>query len=90
MKNHRLFGPLECPSCGVTLDGAWNTTSDAGPADGDATLCVYCRALLVYRGSPVNSLRHPTKEEEQKFLADPGVQRAIAAVAAMHRNNPIT
>lgn len=87
MKSHLLPSAVTCPACGTRLDGAFNTTSDDRPEEGDPSICIRCRALLVYCGSPVNSLRYPTVDEQRKFLADRAVQRGIAAVAAIHRDN---
>ena len=87
MKSHRLDSVIQCPACGADLTAAYpvDDDTDEGPQDGDASLCVDCRALLVYSGSPVDSLRYPTPEEERELLADEGIQRAIAALAAVHR-----
>lgn len=85
MKTHRLDNAIQCPACGAELSGALNTTSDDRPRDGDPSLCFNCRALLVYSGSPANSLRRPTDDEERQFLADVNVQRAIWAIGQTHR-----
>ena len=86
MKSHHLTFSAKCPACGTELDVALNTTGDDMPEDGDPSLCVKCRALLVYCGTPVNSMRYPTEDEQRRFLADPAVQRAIAALAEYHRD----
>ena len=67
MKSHRLDSVIQCPACGADLTAAYpvDDDTDEGPQDGDASLCVDCRALLVYSGSPVVSLRYPTPEEER-------------------------
>ena len=85
MKSFWLPDTLVCPACGTTLSGAINTTGDREPEDGDPTICVVCRALLVYAGAPAASLRYPTDEEQRAFLADPAVQRGIHAIAEYHR-----
>lgn len=84
MKDHLLPVTLVCPACAAQLDGALNTETDRGPRDGDPTLCIECRALLVHSGTPAHSLRYPTPEEQRTFLADPAVQRAIWALGQMH------
>lgn len=89
MKDHRHTA-IVCPACGAELTASICATDDAGPEDGgpedgDPSLCGYCRALLVFEGSPA-SLRRPTPEEEREFLADANVQRAIAALAEYHRD----
>lgn len=83
MKDH-LVAKMSCPGCGAGLDGALNTETDRGPRDGDPTLCVECRSMLVYSGTPVNSLRYPTSEEQREFLANPHMQRVIAAMRIVH------
>lgn len=86
MKDHVLGVVPICPACGTTLGGAFNTESDRAPQAGDPTLCCACRALLVFSGSPASSLRYPTPDEEREFLANANVQRAIAALAEVHRS----
>lgn len=85
MKDHHLAVTLTCPACGAKLDGALNATGDRLPQDGDPSLCVYCRALIVHAGTPVNSRRYPTSEEQREFLADPDIQRAIWALGQLHQ-----
>lgn len=77
-----LVPPMTCPGCGVAFDGALNTDGARRPEPGDPTICVHCRALLVFG---VGELRHPSPEEEQEFLADVRIQAAIRAVDEMHR-----
>ena len=89
MKEHLLPVALTCPACGAKLDGALNTQSDHSPREGNPGLCVKCRALLVYTGTPVNSLRYPTPEEQAEFLSQPAVQRAICALRQLHERGPI-
>lgn len=78
-----------CPSCGAELNGSIGTNTDASPSAGDVTLCGYCRALLMFEGDPVDQLRRPTLDEETELLADPNVQRAIAALAELHRRHNV-
>lgn len=85
MKDHLLPVALICPACGAQLDVALNTEGERSPRDGDPNLCIKCRALLVYSGTPVSSLRYPTSAEQREFLADPAVQHAISALAELHR-----
>lgn len=86
MKDHILAVAPKCPACDAELRGAFNTNGDRKPRDGDPTLCGGCRALLVFAGDPVDSLRRPTADEERKFLANADVQRAIAALSFIHGN----
>lgn len=85
MKDHLLPITLTCPACDAKLDGALNATGDRLPRDGDPSLCIYCRALIVHSGTPVNSLRYPTPEEQRAFLADPEIQHAIWALGQLHQ-----
>lgn len=88
MRGHHLAVAVTCPACGANLDGALNSTGVNLPKAGDPGLCVYCRALLVYCGTPVvNSLRYPTSEEQRTFLADPAVQRVILALKQHHEQH---
>lgn len=84
MKDHRLANALICPACGAEPDGALNATGERLPRDGDPSLCIECRALVVHSGTPVNSLRYPTPEEQREFLADPQIQQAIWALGQLH------
>lgn len=84
MKDHLLPHKLICPACGAGQDGALNTENDRGPQDGDPGICAECRTINVYVGTPVNSLRPPTRSELDEFLADPHVQRCIAAMRVVH------
>lgn len=87
MRDHHLPVALQCPACGAKLDGALNTEGERGPRDGDPSICIECRALLVHSGTPVRALRYPTPQEQKEFLADAGVQCGIAALAELHRRN---
>ena len=84
MKAHMKVTTDRCPACGIVLNGALGTNTDQRPSVGDCTICGHCRALLVYDGDPLQ-LRRPTLDEEAELLADPDVQRAIAALAEFHR-----
>lgn len=84
MKDHRI-SPVTCPSCGVSMEGAFNTNSDRMPRDGDPCVCVECRSIGVYAGDPVRSIRPPTREELDAFLADPHVQKVIWALGVVHQ-----
>jgi hypothetical protein len=62
---------VHCPACRAMLDGA---TVVGGyepvrpPQPGDATVCCYCSALLVFDGPPL-VLRYPTPAERVELLA---------------------
>lgn len=88
MKAHGKVTEDWCPSCGIVLNGALGTNTDERPSVGDCTICGYCRALMVYDGDPLQ-LRRPTLDEETELLADPDVQRAIAALAELHRRHKL-
>lgn len=90
MRDHLLPVALRCPACGAELNGAFNTEGERGPRDGDPSICIECRALIVYSGTPVRALRYPTPQEQKEFLADPEVAHAILVVGELHRmNGPI-
>ena len=88
MKDHKV-APLTCPACAAQLNGALNTSSERLPREGDPTICVYCRAILLFVGEPVHSLRRPDLQEEIVLLLDPGLQRAVAALNELHRRGPL-
>lgn len=81
MTDHPLPGRPTCPACGTSLSSAFNTCREHAPNVGDPVLCVTCRALLVIRAD----VEYPTDEEQNRFLSDPRVQHAIAALAEAHR-----
>jgi hypothetical protein len=74
-----------CPGCHVNNDGATSVELDgAVPADGDATVCVYCGTLAIFtRGA--KHLRRPTAAERTELLADPDVRTAMRAVRDFNR-----
>jgi len=37
-----------CPNCSRELDGATDPFGDAVPKEGDATVCIYCKTILVF------------------------------------------
>lgn len=85
MTDHQLAAKPTCPACGANLGAAFDTCREHAPNVGDPVLCVTCRALLVIR----IDVRYPTDEEQSRFLSDPRVQHAIAALAEAHRSGLI-
>jgi len=72
-----------CPSCATPLDGATSVGHGHRPNAGDVTVCIYCGAILIFTAR--GGLRPPTPDERAELAADPTVQRAVKAVAVVHR-----
>lgn len=83
MKDHKIVS-MACPACATSMDGAFNTESERRPIDGDPAICVVCRAINVYAGTPVNSLRPPTEQEFAEFMANEHLQKVVAALGIAH------
>ena len=89
--DHHLKRAGACPSCsrqltGATAIGQGDKPSDNRPKRGDATICIYCGALLVFtRGL---KLRHATEDERREIGAMPTVQTILMAQAAMSGKKP--
>jgi hypothetical protein len=75
-----------CPSCGAMLE---NSSPPDGsdlrpPVVGDATICMYCAALLIYADESL-TLRRPTLEEAEQAEARPDYATSMAIVRALMR-----
>jgi hypothetical protein len=68
-----------CPWCGKRNDIHSNVDSPGVPKRGDVSLCWGCRRASVY--DHFGAVRRPTDEEQREIDADPGVQRALLAMA---------
>lgn len=54
-----LKGKLDCPECGVLLDGATSVKKGEEkvvPHDGDFGICHFCSTILRYRGNEKDGL----------------------------------
>lgn len=72
--------PSICPYCGQRNDDAAHA-SGVRPQDGDATMCWTCRCLGIFEASVPGGVRKPTPQEMAKLMADPDVQKVLAAAA---------
>lgn len=77
----------QCPGCGAMLDAHANTTGNERPEAGDATVCAYCRCVLVFTD---NGLRYPEKAELVEFMRDPAVKNAVDLVSSLHRRGAVS
>ena len=77
MKDHQII-ESSCPSCGEAMTGAAGVESDDAPTPGDISVCLYCRALLVF-GNDLK-LRMPTDAE---LIEMAGNKQMIAIVNAI-------
>jgi hypothetical protein len=57
-----------CPSCGARLTGVTPIDGRLGPSAGDASICAYCAAVLVFEADL--SLRCALPEERATMLQD--------------------
>jgi hypothetical protein len=79
MKSITIGSPLRvdsgcCPSCGARLTGVTPIDGRIGPKAGDASVCFYCAAVLVFEADL--SLRCALPEERTTMLQD----QTLAAV----------
>ena len=78
---------LKCPSCQADIPrSSGMDDSEAAPSTGDVSMCIYCGSLALYEvdGKRLR-LRTPTMTETIELQADPDVQRALTAHAALFR-----
>jgi hypothetical protein len=76
--------PRTCPVCRAVVDGATAVDgSDAQPAAGDITVCVYCARVLVFTE---DGLRQPTMDELEDLAGNEELVRAVA-VATLFRDS---
>lgn len=69
-----------CPKCGEMIDGWSETGHGDKPKPGDASICFYCLAVLVFDATPKPVL--PTPEQAAEIEADPNVQKALKHLRA--------
>jgi hypothetical protein len=78
---------VECPSCHIRMDGAFNTTGEGGPEPGDPSICGYCAEILAYTYDDGRmGLRSATSEEIVKWARIPefrAARKAVQAIIAM-------
>ena len=74
MDTHR-HRPTSCPGCGNKLDAS-SGNDGVPPKAGDASLCWYCGALLLYREDL--TLRPMSTLEKVEHLEDPTFRRIHA------------
>ena len=65
MINHNVR-LTSCPNCGKKLDTATGVGHDRTPKPRDFSVCLYCKALLVFNEDL--SIRPATKAEAAEFM----------------------
>ena len=60
-----------CPFCDAQHELVTALTGEAGPADGDATMCFACGEWALFDRHWKGGLRKPTHDEYAEFVADP-------------------
>lgn len=73
---------LSCLGCGRLLNGYINPDRGRQPTVGDMTVCLYCRAWLIFTDT---GLRYPTDEEFKELLHHPEFRATTRTVEEMHR-----
>jgi hypothetical protein len=74
---HEVPGTF-CRQCGKYLDRSMCPYDESlVPGDGDLSICISCGLISVY--TETGLLRAPTPDELTEALADPDVQRVLAA-----------
>ena len=76
--DHLDMPPTGCPYCGAVVDMASNVGGTDRPAEGDATICLYCREVSVFDKNLL--LRRPSEDERSELLANPDIQRVLRVV----------
>jgi hypothetical protein len=84
MSDH-LTDWVECPSCHIRMDAAYNTGGEGGPEPGDPSICGYCAEIMIYQHCPEHglSLRSATSQEIVKLRRIPEFMAALRAVQAI-------
>jgi hypothetical protein len=74
-----------CWQCGADNDrAAVYDMTEATPSAGDASVCLYCRAVGIFTGNGLET-RAPDFAEHAALLADPDVREAIRTAEIVHR-----
>jgi hypothetical protein len=68
-----------CSSCGTLNNAASAVGEDAGPSPGDATICMACGHIMVFREDL--HLREPTIDELIQISSDP---RTVLTQRTLH------
>jgi hypothetical protein len=66
-----------CPSCGAPNDGATAPLCDAKPSEGDASVCMYCGHLAIFRADL--TLRDASPQELEILGHDKDIQLILRA-----------
>jgi len=70
---------VHCVNCGATFDASTRIGgTEAVPQDGDITVCLYCRHIMVFEGGKP---RNPNDAEMRRIAGDPRVVRLVDAIA---------
>ncbi len=87
MANHYVE-TSDCPECKAPMSGHFNMEGEAGPEDGDYTICAHCIAPLVYKkdGEKLRTAKLIMEfldSEEREMIT-----KGMAAVRAVKAENP--
>lgn len=75
-----------CPACSAVVDAATAMDgSDASPAPGDVTVCLYCARVLIFTA---DGLRLPTFEEIEQLAGNEDLVRAVAIATIFTADRP--
>jgi hypothetical protein len=81
MRETRVPG-ARCLYCGTQLDAASSMFGDHKPSPGDATICLYCGHIMVFRKrGRKRVLDNPNREEARRIAGDPRILRLQQARA---------
>jgi len=77
----KTFGTAvqHCPKCDHPFEAATSTTGQRAPQAGDLSVCIECGNLMTFTAN--RTRRALTEPERQSALANPDVQRVLAALA---------
>jgi len=73
-----LMPEMACPHCGERLNMATAVSEEVLPKDGDLTICVFCKGLMIFEKGL--RLRKLSNDEESDALDDPRVAAVKNAI----------
>ena len=77
-----------CLSCGKGLDAAAQIGAGMpSPSEGDVTVCLYCRHVMIYNADL--SLRNPTDAEVVEIAGDPRLVATINLLGAYQKEKEL-
>lgn len=83
MSRHSIPLASACPFCGTANEAVSNPFGDAGPDDGDFSLCFTCGEWAIFDSTATGGQRKPTVAEYQEIVNQPQTRRMREAWLAV-------